>query len=318
MFLISIKGSLMNSLRLILFACMFVSSIAFSGTAKNGQQGENSGHIKYFGFFASDMSGLPEVIEEIQSFVNITHVADPDINEALRKVKRAKSLRIPVIYDVTSYFFHNIKNSRSTWELNENYQDRWNNEIYAKIKPYVEDGTIVAFMTLDEPFSPKRLARKKVHERVEILEKVAKVVKDKFPLTPIALTLGGNSYDNYIVPKYHDWIGIDDYDCWDVCPGGVSVPDRYKHLIKKLKQDQFVYLIPDAWKWAKGKPSVQEQEKMLDLYKKYILFAKKEPKVIALFNFIYQDLDGYPGATSAPALKNFIKRIGSNFKSKAR
>jgi len=99
---------------------------------------------------------------------------------------------------------------------------------------------------------------------------------------------------------------------------GVSVPDRYKHLIKKLNPDQFVYLVPDAWKWAKGKPSTQEQAQMLELFKKYILFAKKEPKVVALFNFIYQDIDKFPVTNSAPLLKDFIKRIGSNFKAKAR
>jgi hypothetical protein len=295
-----------------------ISSIAFAGPTQKNDSSEKSGHIKYFGFFASDMSGLPEVAEEIQSFVNITHVADPDINEAIRKVKRAKSLKLAVIFDMSVYFYHTIKNSRNSYELNENYPERWNNEIYAKVRPYVEDGTIVAFYNLDEPFSPKRLQGKKVLERVEILEKVAKLLKDKFPLTPIALTLGGNSYDNYVIPKYHDWIGLDDYDCWEICTGGVSVPDRYIHLIKKLKQDQFVYLVPDAWKWAKGKPSSQEQAKMLELYKKYILFAKKEPKVIALFNFIYQDLDGFSGTTSAPVLKSFIQKIGSNFKSKTK
>lgn len=308
----------MTVLRMSALVCLLLSSLALAGNPNKSDQGENSGHIKYFGFFASDMSGLPEVIEEIQSFVNITHVADPDINEALRKVKRAKSLKIAVIFDVSVYFFHTIKNSRNTYELNENYPDRWNNEIYAKVKPYVEDGTIVAFYTLDEPFSPKRLQGKKNLERAEILEKVAKVVKAKFPLTPIALTLGGDSYKGYVVPKYHDWIGLDDYDCWEVCKSGVSVPDRYKHLIKKLNPDQFVYLVPDAWKWAKGKPSTQEQAQMLELFKKYILFAKKEPKVVALFNFIYQDIDKFPGTNSAPLLKDFIKRIGSNFKAKAR
>lgn len=311
-----VLGVIMKKLSLILIFLISLLNLALAGAPKKSDGPQNSGNLKFFGFYASDMSGLDDVTEEIQSFVNITHVADPDIEAAFKKINRAKKLGLHVLYDISSCFFHPIKNSRKSWELYDDYENRWMDLYWPKLKPFVEDGTILAFYNLDEPFSKERLPGKKPQERAQILERVAKLVKDKFPLTPIALTLGGNSYDNYVLPKHHDWFGIDDYDCWDVCPGGVSVPDRYLRLMKKLNSDQFVYLIPDAWKWAKGKPSSEEQAQMLDLYKKYLLFAKKQPKVIGLLHFIYQDLDSFPGTRSAPLLRDFIKKIGSNFKAK--
>lgn len=145
------------------------------------------GNIRYFGFYASAMEGLPDVTAEIAPFSNISWIAR---GEELPKIEEAKRYHLNVVLDVMKYFFDHQFHVRSDAEA------AWN-AFAATIAPYVQDGTIVAFYPIDEPFGGKltRSGLRKNQMRDQ-LELVGSMIKRTFPGVAIATILGGNQWDN--------------------------------------------------------------------------------------------------------------------------
>lgn len=276
-------------------------------------------HLKYFGFYASSMAGLKDVAEEISGFSNISWVADRGGGEVAR-IEYAKKYNLKVVVDVERMFFD------ENFRLYPDHVARWNT-FADSVRPYVNDGTIVAFYPLDEPFTAKKmkLAGQNKQERVVTLEQVGAVIKGSFSDVAIGMVLGGDQWSGYIVPYNFDWIGYDVYDCWENCSGH-SYEELYGRLVSNLRRpDQRIMMVPDTWKWSPGHPDEVEELQMILLFNKYVDFAKNHNRVIGLFNFIYQDLPErnskgeptgrvYPGLNQLSYLKKRVAAIGAQLK----
>ncbi|MEY4617603.1 MAG: hypothetical protein RJB66_2563 [Pseudomonadota bacterium] len=274
-------------------------------------------HIKYFGFYASAMDGLEDVSQKIAGFSNISWIASASGQE-LARIENAKKHNLKAVIDVQKVFFD------EEFNLLPDHQDRWN-AFAPTMKPYVDDGTIVAFYPIDEPFNKKRSAGQNKQERVLTLERIGGVIKTTFPNVPIALILGGDQWDGYIVPHNFDWIGFDVYDCWENC-GGHSVPEIYGKLKTKLRNpNQRIILVPDTWKWSLGDPDEVEELKMIQLFNKYVELANAQSRVIGMINFIYQDLPQrnsagaptgklFPGLNRLGYLRKRVAAVGAQYK----
>jgi hypothetical protein len=128
----------------------------------------------------------------------------------LFRIREAKLLGMHVVLDVGRSFFSGVT-------LDPSYKSKWS--AYAQqIAPYVDDGTIVAFYPIDEPYGAAFNGTISYGQMLSQLDTVGTTVKASFPTAKLAMVFTVNDFPTLaksnIIPHSFDSIGFDCYGSW--------------------------------------------------------------------------------------------------------
>lgn len=289
------------------------------------------GHLKYFGFYASSAPAWGiERTQHIKDFSNVSWIAglntsafydlyysgrrDPNlINQVLAPFEDARRAGLFVVATIDPFFFD------GNFNLRPDYQNQWN-LIASLISKYVYDGTIIGFYNLDEPYTATKLKVRAPGHRTPMsvysdITTLSNTVKATFPSVPMMLNLTSPDVASArvkLVPATTDWVSFDVYDCWASCGGLGSYTQLYNRLERNLRPYQRTFLIPDTWK-QRGTSG----DTKIGLFNNYVKLAVARPRVVGIFNFIYQNLPqkgGGVGLESLPSLRTRVVTIGQKFR----
>jgi hypothetical protein len=269
---------------------------------------------RYFGYFMSGQI-CGNANDEVYDHSNLVWVhivfVDDSPQAFIAELEKAKARGLAVVADVRPAFWAQML------DLHPSYESRWKTTEQF-IRPYVEDGTIVALFHVEEPdgyvingFIEQSLAWSR-------METVNSVIKKSFPETPITVTFNGWSLrDEYAswmrIPEGFDWISYDCYWGWDDCYG-ISVPEYVKRL-KKLRtsSQQKLAMIPQGLMYISGM-SPETIAAAVDNARRHFQLFESDSDFVAMMPFRWQSCEDWPGVRDIPELRAAYREIGMKFK----
>ncbi|WP_444934529.1 hypothetical protein [Microbulbifer sp. JTAC008] len=254
-------------------------------------------HLVEFGFYHSGwtIDEIPEVAK-FSTFVDVYN-SDVHIMEAARR----HGLKLWV--QVAPIFFDGSNKLKRM----DDYYERWQ-RAKKKLEPY--EDIILAFDPLDEPFYRSSMSDLDLKL---FLEEISELIKQDFPSVKGAITFTNKTVNksNFkkIIPKNYDLFGVDYY---------VGINFQYK-IVKELMNktshiDVKYYLIPRAFKTSNIGFGTIEEEKLIDRARQAYNFAIANPKVVAIFPFVWESFIGkgdyYLGADHLERVRKEYQKIG--------
>ena len=272
-------------------------------------------HSIYFGYinnggFAGDKADyLPELVGSN----NVAMIQDG--KDLVARIKEATEVGMHVIVNAPNEFF---RFANGTISLAADYQIRWN-ALAATIKPYVDDGTIVGFYPLDEPYweASNFKASNVDNTKEEIrnaIELVNRTIKTTFPQAITMVIFSAYEVErindgSLQIPAGYDWLGFDCYGGFRTGCDGHSIPWFLNVLKTKLTARQHLILVPGAF--LSGSNSEKGQNALIATIDQYTALAK-DASVIGIFPFAYQP---YPGAPPATFFAKDLPLVAKHYKS---
>jgi hypothetical protein len=267
------------------------------------------GYINNGGFSGDKADYLPELV----GTNNVAMIQDG--NDLVDKIKEAKEDGMYVIVNVPNEFF---RFANGTISLAPDYRMRWN-ALAAKIRPYVDDGTIVGFFPLDEPyweasnFNASNVDNTKDKIR-NAIESANSAIKATFPqiITMVifsAYEVERISDGSLHIPAGYDWIGFDCYGAFRTGCDGHSIPWFFNVLKSKITATQHLILVPGAF--VSGSNAETGQNALIATIDQYIKLAK-DASIIGIFPFAYQP---YPGAPPTTYFAKDLPLVAKRYKS---
>ncbi|MCX2862266.1 discoidin domain-containing protein [Paucibacter sp. PLA-PC-4] len=271
----------------------------------------------YFGYYGSSMSPFTNVTGLIASHGNTTWIRGTSTSDDVARLQDAQFKGMKAVLDVERVFFN------ADYTLRSDASTQWNTYV-SSIGAYA--GDIVAYYPLDEPYFKGRT--KGISEALmkSQLTQVANIVKGSFPTAKLAMTFMAQDMpllaSTNLIPANFDWLGFYCYGSWQEC-GGRSIPAQYKHISDYLTSSQRLFLIGDSnvrrncnyQTCTPAVPTAAEDDLLASRMTAYGGFASLNPKVIGVFNFIYQsfreDENWYSfGAADLPLTRAVSEKIG--------
>ncbi|WP_413663871.1 hypothetical protein ACG1BZ_23235 [Microbulbifer sp. CNSA002] len=254
-------------------------------------------HLTEFGFFHSGWT-----IDEISEVSQFTTFVDVYYNE-IDIMKAARNHGLKIWVQIAPIFFDGYP----TYRKRADYLERW--ELAKKrLEPFSD--IIIAFDPLDEPFHRSKLNNQTLKL---YLEEIAQLVKESFPKAKRAITFmnGTVRKSNFkkIIPKKYNLFAVNYYV-------GESFQQQLveKLMVKTSHLDVNYYLIPRAFKTSnRGFGSISES-KLISQAKQAYDFAIANPKVIAIYPFVWESIFGkddyYLGVDNLERVQEEYRKIG--------
>ncbi len=257
----------------------------------------------YFGYFCSscEQVGGGGYTPLTRDHANVAFIAAASPYDAVTRIQEAAAYGMKSAIAVNHIFFD------QNYQLYSNYQQRWND--YANvIGPYI--GNVVAIYPQDEP-NLYGFDRSRLYAAIQS-------IKSKFPGIPVATIYAPLS--SYVGIDLFDWAGIYCYSNGQFSCSGISYLTKYNQFKSLLATWQRTILVPQA-----GVPSGIVLDNALisalsqEIYQ-YKSISDSDPKVVAVFPFLYQNMSGWHGLENLPTLRcqfvgyanSFVYRPPSN------
>jgi hypothetical protein len=273
---------------------------------------ENTGTLKYFGYYFGDSD-----ISYLSSYNNIFLVRN------IQRLDEARANGAKGILDIVDIFWNqNSPNPKPLWpDWRTRWDSAWNNGFRER------SADIVGLYVCDEA---------ELRTNYSDYQQVVSYIKS-YTNIPIMLTIsshaallltdgavdpGGvkDSWRNMTtdgklkIPADVDWLGFDEYACWEgsECFGSVSITDKLDRLIGIMKaRGGKVYVIPDAFIRASYNGSRYEAETYrMVLDQKYFDLCASRPDCILMFPFLWKYDANYIGINQMPRLETEFKHMG--------
>lgn len=267
--------------------------------------------LKYFGYFASanDGEGTGDYTNQIADHANVTWI---DGNE-VRKLQDASARNMKAVMHVVNRFFYKVDGKHQLRPEGDYLRD-WR-DLSAKIKPYAN--VIAAFYPIDEPYWHEPGCSMEIKSDIE---KVIGIIKADFPTIPVAVFFAIPCVtSDLIIPNGYDWVGFDCYQSFVDC--GQRDPHQSASwyattLLSRMIPNQRLILAPDAWHKDPNHsyPPLPYQNELALRAEQYYSLALSEPRVIGMFNFIYQNFAEGTGTQDMPIVLDRWTRIGKEIK----
>jgi len=337
---------LKRSLFIIFFLVLFFSFSAHASEA---------GHLKYFGYFGDGEAAA----DSYKDYANVVWLYSNQYNTGICGVSPGNDITCQIEAAVahgqkvilrlgTYLFFDNKPAGYSTLcdhqivqSCINDYTENWNS--YKQyIKPYVDNGSIIALYVFDEPVlyygDPDLVARGVYDTMYEKLDTVTKLIKKDFPNLPLATTLLPSdvmklTFENippqvqksngeYIssfqeplsIPSGFDWLGFDCYSDWNNCyHSGVSITQLHDALKGKISSTQKLFLVPDGFQYVDENNNYLYGgiNSLLGRIDNYYQLAKNDSAVVAVFPWKWNgDGAGHLYAKDIPLVAAKYEAIG--------
>lgn len=329
-------------IKMLKFVCLLFLSLAIlSGCKENkreykkntinvpidfSQDDADADHLKYFGYY---YSGFEEerngeklnYIEETKDHSNIIW-----INFSYEKyLEEARSLNKKAVIDVAPFFFGDKLLPKPLNEAKMAFKEFW--------KGLGEKGlhdTIALVYPLDEPIMNLRNSQKmEASEANEIMDNIVTTIKDVLreynqsfgiedEIKPVGVIYTVHSVVNSSLSKEYDWYAFDCYESLYRCRGYTVFQLLSKLQGKMPREDQKLFLIPEAWRKTNGKrPSFPNdiRHRLKLMYE----IALNDPQIVAVIPFIWRSLenDGFgnriQGARDITQIHPFLFSVGRKF-----
>ncbi|WP_444906808.1 hypothetical protein ACJJIR_21745 [Microbulbifer sp. SSSA008] len=254
-------------------------------------------HLVEFGFFHSGWT-----VDEIAEVSQFTTFVDVYYNE-IDIMETARNHGLKIWVQIAPIFFDGYP----TYRKRADYLERW--ELARKrLEPFSD--IIIAFDPLDEPFHRSKLNNQTLKL---YLEEIAQLVKESFPKAKRAITFMNETVrkSNFkkIIPKKYNLFAVNYYV-------GESFQQQLveKLMVKTSDLNVNYYLIPRAFKTSnRGFGSISEA-KLINQAKQAYDFAIANPKVIAIYPFVWESIFGkddyYLGVDNLERVQEEYRKIG--------
>lgn len=262
----------------------------------------------YYGFYDSSSPAFPDVTSTITSFANTAWINCSSVSDCASRLQEAQAYNMHVVVDFPSPCLLGSPNcppiTVATWETN--WRNNWQSYVNT-FMPYVNNGTIVAFYPYDEPFGGTWAAGNNASDTTSYLNFVAQTIKQTFSTTKVAMVFTGANTFTYlqhgqnVIPSSYDWIGIDLYECWSLCPngGGGPITGSYTWFLQTLESHlysgQRVILLPATAIYYGGTlaqfralPS-SNWSGYVSMVNNIFTLSETDNHVVGVFGFLYQN-----------------------------
>ena len=201
------------------------------------------------------------------------------------KIAAAEALGFSASIELTPVFF-NYDPTTLRLDLSkfkDNYQAEWA-EVVKVIKKH---SNVNWFYPFDEPYWNAKTAKISYPVMKSYLDKINGMIKTEFPNSKIAFVEAfAVMNENFEIPVHTDYVGMDCYGNFDNCYGE-SIPSYYNKLAAKMTSNQKFILIPDAFDFKGGDENGAWQNNVIEQSKKFLAFSRQNPRVEAIFFFLY-------------------------------
>lgn len=264
--------------------------------------------LKYFGF-----AGAGEHVAEVAPFSNAVHLGvDYNVNytNKIQSIKAANARAIVGLHNVLFCKTGRLTpEGRPAWALCSNYGARWWS-FTSTNTAVLNSSHVLAFYMADEPTWNGITASD--------LSIATNLVTSKYPGIPRMVVEAYPAVGRLVVPYNMSWVGFDLYGVKDP-----ATHPQYKSLYATLKSRrtsslQKMVVIGDAW-WSAGLhgsngiPLVA----MDDVATNYFDFARSDPEVVGLFNFLWPSFSEGTGGRDMPLrVKRAYDLIGKSISGK--
>jgi hypothetical protein len=258
----------------------------------------------YFGYYWG--SDVPEKYNDycnvsFVDFLPLSNNMSVTVQKHINYLTKFKKLGLKGIVDIGGIFV-----DYTTHKLIPDYMSRWNT-YWKGIQPYLNN--VLAFY-YDEPNQETINALKIIRNNTDI-----HILAIFTPATTLAIR-----DKTYTVPQEVDWIGYDEYPCFDDasnCYEGVSVPNKVQ-ILTKAYPDKKILLVGTGFSGPKfAAPGFNyTEEQLIERNYKYFDLFKKTPNCVGLVIFLYSDTrDSWSGnmlygVASKPKLEKALTNIG--------
>jgi hypothetical protein len=262
----------------------------------------SASHIKYYGYYYSCND-----VEETQGFTNVTFCAANTTT-----IRRNALVGVKTIVDLRSQLFDGYT-EKPTQRLKPNLQDNWKN-IWAKYEPYA--GNIAAWNIVDEPDRntditdyeavAAEIKKTPIAKDIPILlittKWPAKATLDKKVINPNMIGSSWIENNQFIIPKNIDWIGFDEYKCWNDCHFDINDNDAPHKIVdlenalisegKKVNINMKLVVLPgaEAGRTTNLNPITEsDKDQMIDLAQKYYDYCNNKTDCIGILSFMFRN-----------------------------
>lgn len=271
--------------------------------------------LEYYGYYFSYNN-----VEKTKGFSNLAF-SFASLSD-LSQLTRNKAAGQKTVIDLRWQFWSG-KSLRSDWKT------RWE-KVWQLYKPYAND--IAAWYIIDEPdINANRvdyeLAAEEIKKTLEadgINIPILMVMTyytprlvvnpgriSEFPRVDSSWVSGGK----FVIPKNVDWIGFDQYDCWESCGDDkLKIVDMENVLLsaaKKVNPNMKLVVIPGAYRSDVAHINDVYQNLAIDLVQKYYDYCIGKVECVGIINFLYESPNvGIVGANLMPRVLEKQKALG--------
>jgi hypothetical protein len=236
-------------------------------------------HLKYFGFAITDC-GFVDQLDAIDHFVNLVDVCLYDFENIKNRIEENTAGNNSVIVHLHGIFLDYVNDALSPtgirYELQPDHEARF--ESWASNNSDLPIDKIAAFTIADEP----------AWNRMDMgdLAKIAKLVKTRFPATPIMVIEGSESIDALMVTSDMDWLGFNRYGTLDPNNDNAYLEPMGRLKAKIQSPNQRIVLITET-QWLSFYTDMGfAQSELIAINQSYYAYAKRDDKVIAMISYL--------------------------------
>ena len=263
----------------------------------------DTGHLQYFGFYASAM-GHWNFTRELAPFGNLTWIhlgsaADPAaaLPDIVARLQEARDAGVQAVLSIEPFLF---ENSAGTPRPDDAIEDLLI-ELRARIEVaglldavamiYPKDEPFREFVRYRDPSFIEQYVTGEVYDEVHRdLVHVNGLIRLVFPDKPIGVILSG--YDLYhrffSIPENYDWVG---FNCYESLFGGCdedrSFIEHYRRLLAHMQPEQRLIAVPETWARNAVRDRADWPEVLLTRLRHHYEIALAEPRFIAFVPFIW-------------------------------
>jgi hypothetical protein len=274
-------------------------------------------HFGYYGGGIDDFGDQRQLAEQVNTvFVghtwvlalssNMTALAEADAADA----RSAKRQNISVILECSQVFFEANGTGGELWSLRGDWQQRLQ-QYHSTLLSHGGTDNLLALYPIDEPNG---------HEQLAVVTPLLRSLFDvpiMAVLTPAMMLAMRDG--RYALPAEIDWLGFDQYGCWDAttCWQNVSIPTLLEIIDAEAQRrpQGKVFVVPDAMSPGPVAPSIEIQRYKLENDRRYVDWCAANPRCDAVLPFLWQTVPSCcVGLDLLPVLSAFFEEVGRQTK----
>ncbi len=272
-------------------------------------------HYRYFGYFGgpsdfseTDYTNFREVANGWGTGTNTRWVLNKAAND-IADINKLASMGIKSSVDISPIFFG--APTPDHWIALPNAASDWQ-AYWTTVSPYADK--VLMFSLLDEP-DLKFPNLNEYGNAIDIISHDTAI--------PILTELSYEAIPRLIdhtltLPSNIKLLSFDEYNCWDNCYGGLSIPEKIDVISQIMRaRNGKIWLTLDGLKFGTTPPTASEQNSWIDRNMKFVNACISIPECEGTKIFIWNTIPsaGLVGVQDMPSLAAYFRSVGAIIKS---
>lgn len=269
-----------------------------------------SSNLKYFGYYygVGSFDGVVEAdLDQISQYSNTLVIS------TIGQLQAAYERGMKGIVVLSGTFWNYAdRGADGKVNLHPDWLDNWDKK-WQELLPHLSK--IRALYPMDEPDINVRQ-----EDYNQVVSKVKSSLNSVAADIPIMMTLspfGPRMVRDKLwqVPPEIDWLGFDEYGCWEECVDGLSITDKLDILIGEMSpRGKNVFVIPDGFKSGNSPPTSTQQQAWVARNQNIFDLCATRNICIGMFTFLWPSLyegGGLTGVQDMPVVEADLQKIGN-------